>query len=230
MYNEKQRLNNEGRTRMNISFLNNCVETMYIIVEDREYKLQPNQCCPIEITPSHTHKITIRSDHESYCHNGFYYLYVAAEYDFSNLDENCIFTITRKKVESEINIYLMKPELSVNQWKCFVSKYSVPDKKAVNKLFSKSRLADIFFWNVFADNFGELIIAVLIGIAIFCFSGWKAGIIYSVVAYGVLVLIDYLVDKFASALFKKIFKTKDDKEELQKFLNEDFLLDYLADK
>jgi hypothetical protein len=70
---------------------------------------------------------------------------------------------------------------------------------------------------------------VIIGIAVFYFFGWKAGLGYIAVAYGFLVVLNLIIDKSTNVVFNKLFKVKigDDKKAFSDFLDEDYLLTYL---
>ena len=97
------------------------------------------------------------------------------------------------------------------------------------KKHNRSRYADIFFFDPLFTSFGEVFIAVLIGIAVFYFFGWKVGLGYTLATYGFLVALNYLIDKSTNVIFKKLFKVKvsDDKKDFSDFLDEDYLFAYL---
>ena len=215
---------------MNIKITNNCVQVMCVLINGAEHKLQPRQSQSIAIAKTATQKITIKSDSESYCDDGFYYLYVAADYCFYKSSEECELLINQAKVETNYGVFLLKPTLYSSQCECLAVSYSIPDKKAVEKLFSKRRLGQIFFTDIFEYSLGEFLIALLIGIAVFCFWGFKPGLIYTFFAYWVLVIWTYLTNQVLGFVFRKLFKSKSDKAELYKYLDNAFLSEYLAEQ
>lgn len=216
---------------MGIRFTNNSMNTVSVYVDGTPcVKLEPNQSCQTDISTDVAHRVMLKTEKESYRDwKGFYNLNVAAEFYLSNIGECCECYVGQSKTETEINIRLLKAELYASAADCVMTSCWVTDAQNVMKKYNRSRYADIFFFDPLCSSFGEVLIAVIIGIAVFYFFGWKAGLGYIAVAYGFLVVLNLIIDKSINVVFNKLFKVKigDDKKDFSDFLDEDYLFAYL---
>lgn len=216
---------------MGIRFTNNSMNTVSVYVDGTPcVKLEPNQSCQTDISTDVAHRVMLKTEKESYKDwKGFYNLNVAAEFYLSNIGECCECYVGQSETETEINIRLLKAELYASAADCVMTSCWVTDAQNVMKKYNRSRYADIFFFDPLCSSFGEVLIAVIIGIAVFYFFGWKAGLGYIAVAYGFLVVLNLIIDKSINVVFNKLFKVKigDDKKDFSDFLDEDYLLTYL---
>lgn len=216
---------------MGIRFTNNSMNTVSVYVDETPcVKLEPKQSCQTDISTDVAHRVMLKTEKESYKDwKGFYNLNVAAEFYLSNIGECCECYVTQVKIESNINVNLLKAQLNASAADCVMASCWVADSQDIMKKHNRSRYADIFFFDPLFTSFGEVFIAVLIGIAVFYFFGWKVGLGYTLATYGFLVALNYLIDKSTNVIFKKLFKVKvsDDKKDFSDFLDEDYLFAYL---
>ena len=218
---------------MSISFINRSMNTVNIYIDGVPcVRLGPKLSCQVNINADSAHRVMLKTENESHKDwKGFYKLNLTTEFYLSNISECCECYISQLKIETDINVSLLKPELSANTADCVMVGCKVTDARDIMKKYNRSRYADVFFFDPLFSSFGEVFVAVLIGIAVFYFFGWKVGLGYTLAAYGFLVVLNFLIDKSTNAVFNKLFKTKtgDDKKDFSKFLNEDYLFTYLSD-
>lgn len=215
---------------MRITFINNSAEPIHIYYNNENLiRLLPQESQFVELVPMLNYKISIESNNSNY-KNGFYYLNIRTEINIVTIPEDCVFTITLAKVDTGTNIYLITPKISTNQNCDLKMKFSVLNKEDIKKHAVKTKRRQIFFTDIFEYAQGELLLAILIGVAIFYFLGWKIGLIYLFFAYWILVIWNYLTNKSVNFIFKKAFKMDDEKSQLIKFLNDEFLLEYLGNQ
>lgn len=218
---------------MEVRFTNAGRNIISVIVDGTAcVTLNPKQSQIVNIYGDAPHQVVIRCEKESYKDwKGFYNLNIATSFCLRNIGNGCECRISQKKIETSINVSLMKAELCASAAECFMTDCRVTDAEKIMKKYKRSRYADIFFFDPIFSSFGEVFIAVLIGIAIFWFLGWKAGLIYTAIAYGFFVVLNLFIEKLLNTIFNKIFKIKMSKEkkEFSDFLNADYLFKYLSD-
>lgn len=216
---------------MKITFINNSVKPIHVYYENKNLiRLSPQQIQLVEFVPMLNGKISVESNDTSCYKNGFYYLNIRTELNINTIPTDGVVTITLTEVDIGTNIYLTTPKILINQDFNPPLKFSVLNKEAIKKHAIKKRRKQIFFTDIFEYAQGELLLAILIGVAIFYFLGWKVGLIYLFFSYWVLVVWNYLTNKSVNFIFKKALKMEDEKSQLIKFLNDEFLLEYLGNQ
>lgn len=214
---------------MKFTFLNISNQKIIISVDGGEHiTLLPNENTSIEAQSKSAHKVSIKSATPSHYQRGLYYLNIITDYQVFESDESVQFKISCDNYSTYSCINLIRAKMFIQENECIFNAFTVENKVEIEKTFKKKERKEFFFPDFF-ENIDIYALLILIGIAIFYFSGWKAGLIYSAVAYILLVLGTHLLNKIWSAVFKRAFRTTDDKTDFYNFINSDFLMQWFSD-
>ncbi|MBQ8228194.1 MAG: hypothetical protein IJZ88_04180 [Clostridia bacterium] len=214
---------------MKIGFLNTSSYKINISVDDGEYiTLLPNENTSIEAQRKSTHKVSVKSATPSHYQRGFYFFNVITDYQLFESDEDIEFKISCDNYSTYSCINLIRAKMCVEGNECLFNAFAVENKEEIEKLFKRKRTKEFFFPD-FLENIDVYIVLILIGIAIFYFSGWKIGLIYSAVSYGLLLLITNVLGKVWNAVFRRALRVSDDKTDFYNFINSSFLMQWFSD-
>ena len=214
---------------MKFTFLNISNQKIIISVDGGEHiTLLPNENTSIEAQSKSAHKVSIKSATPSHYQRGLYYLNIITDYQVFESDESVQFKISCDNYSTYSCINLIRAKMCIQEYECIFNAFTVENKAEIEKTFKKNERKALFFPDFF-ENIDIYALLILIGIAIFYFSGWKAGLIYSVVAYILLVLGTHLLNKIWSAVFKRAFRATDDKTDFKKFTDDNYLMQWFSD-
>ncbi len=214
---------------MKIGFLNISKHKINISVDDSEYiTLLSGESADIEAQSKSTHKVSVKRATPSHYQRGFYYFNVITNYQIFKSDEDVQFKISCDNYSTHSCINLIRAKMCAEGHECFFNAFTVENKEEMEKLFKKKRTKEFFFPD-FLENIDIYIVLILIGIAIFYFSGWKAGLIYSAVAYILLILGTNFLEKLWNAVFKRALRVSDVKTDFYNFLNSNYLMQWFSD-
>ena len=214
---------------MKIKFNNTCKNVVNIsVVGSDNIVVLPNQSISIEVNNRQSYGVCVKRDVPSHTQNGIFYLTISAEYVLFDSDEDIELKIIGENYITDSCIELVGLKMYANDYEQIPSAYSVEDKEDIMKIFERKRKTQIFLTDLIEYSQGELLIAILIGIAVFYFGGWRIGLIYSFFAYWLLVAFIYLSKKSVGLLFKKVLKVTDEKTDMSNFLNSEYLLEWFS--
>ena len=214
---------------MKIGFLNTSTHKINISVDDGEYiTLLPNENTNFETQSKSAHKVSVKSATPSHYQRGFYYFNVITDYQIFESDEDVQFKIRCDNYSTYSFINLIRAKMCTQGNECLFNAFTIENKEEMEKVFKGKRTKEFFFPD-FLENIDIYALLVLIGIAIFYFSGWKSGLIYSAVAYILLVLGTHFIEKIWNTVFKRALRVSDDKTDFYNFLNSDYLMQWFSD-
>lgn len=214
---------------MKFTFSNISNQKIIVSINNGDYlTVLPNECVETEAESKQAHTVSVKSATPSHYQRGFYYFNVITDYQIFESDEDVQFKIICDDFSTPSCINLIRAKMCIEGNECLFKAFTVENKEEMEKEFKKKRTKEFFFPD-FLENIDTYIVLILIGIAIFYFSGWKAGLIYSAVAYILLVLGTHLLNKIWSAVFKRAFRATDDKTDFYNFLNSDYLMQWFSD-
>lgn len=214
---------------MKIGFLNTSTHKINISVDDGEYiTLLPNENTNFETQSKSAHKVSVKSATPSHYQRGFYYFNVITDYQIFESDEDVQFKIRCDNYSTYSFINLIRAKMCAQGNECLFNAFTIENKEEMEKVFKGKRTKEFFFPD-FLENIDIYALLVLIGIAIFYFSGWKSGLIYSAVAYILLIFGTFLLNKIWFAIFKRAFRATDDKTDFKKFTDGNYLMQWFSD-
>ena len=214
---------------MKMNFINTSSQKINISVDNGDnLTVLPNDRVEIEAESKPAHKVSVKSATPSHYQNGFYYFNVITDYQIFESDEDIEFKISCDNYSTTSCVNLIRAKMCVENNECLFNSFTVENKEEMEKVFKRKRTKEIFLPD-FLEYIDVYIVLILIGIAIFYFSGWKIGLIYSAISYLLLFLVANLLDKFWYAVFKRALRVSDDKEDFYNFINSNYLMQWFSD-
>ncbi|MBQ8783321.1 MAG: hypothetical protein IJZ57_06070 [Clostridia bacterium] len=214
---------------MKMKFVNTSNQKINISVNSGDnLTILPNDGVDIEVKNKPTHTVSVKCATPSHYKNGFYYFNVITDYQLFESDEDIEFKISCDNYSTYSCINLIRAKMCVQNNECLFNAFTVENKEEMEKVFKRKRIKEFFFPD-FLEYIDVYIVLILIGIAIFYFSGWKIGLIYSAISYLLLLLVANVLDKVWNAVFRRTLRVSDDKTDFYNFINSDYLVQWFSD-
>jgi ABC-type multidrug transport system fused ATPase/permease subunit len=215
---------------MKVCFANHSRHIIAITVDDdSSVLLQPFENIALVRKDSDTIKILAGRNCESMKKSATYHLVIETEYIISNITDGMVFNIEREKIRFCIDAFYDRLFLKSSNALILSEKHKVRTEERMKAAFNKSNLIRMFLTGPL-ESLTELFVLMLIaGIVLAFFLGWKFFVGYFSISYLILIVFNFLLDKFCETIFKKVFKTKHKKKEFYDYFEEEFIRNYYAD-
>ncbi len=218
---------------MEINFFNNCNYVVEIFLDSKERinKIQPYGYITILGGENREITFSIHRDKKSYKNKGKYIIEINTQYSIANYNEGEVIRISCEKDQINHNIYFERLYLEINAVTIMPDSYSVFGEKDIISIFNKSWRADFFvFYPLMCliSKSGFLLIAF--GIYLLFTYGIDISLIYFLIIYTSIIVVNLFIEKVWNKLIKRVFKMDDDKTEFYNYLSKDFIFHFYKNR
>lgn len=220
---------------MTVHFTNHSSHIVILSIDDGEpIFLQPFKTIQVVRNKSDAIKVLVKRSGESFISKGIikgtmYHLVIETEYHFFDVCDGEVFDITREKIRFSMNAFYDRMFLSATNASFVSETHKVLTEEKIKKAFNKSWLIELLLVGPLDKLTGVFILSLIVGIVLMFSWGWKVSIAFFTVAYLLLVIVNWLMDKFWGLIVKKAFKIEDKKKEFYDYFNNEFIKCYYAD-
>lgn len=214
---------------MNIELINDSTKAIFVSIPPKSFeKIEPYNKIFMSCDEE-TIIISVKGCEPSRIEKDKFVLSIETKYCFDNLDKNVVFSITREKIRVGADMYFERLFVNSDINISFYEDFIVSDAEEMKNLFEKKRLKQMLLIRPL-EYFTGL---VIISFVLFLFVLKRIGLIYTILcyicAYGFMVFLSCFVEWLWNVIFKKIFKTKSEKEKFNTYLDKRFIRNYYSD-
>lgn len=209
---------------MNLLFYNECEAAVSVSVDSgAAVCIAPQGSLAAVCENADAVVISVGRDAESNRKKGDYTLVLATEYRFSNIKENEAFHISGEKIRAGLNVYYERLLLTGETARCEEQTHRVAGERKIKKRYQRARLWDMFLIDPFLCAPGVALAAVVGGIVLLHFFGWKPALILVLAVYVLLLAISWSCEHIVGVFFQKAFHQKSGKKEFYRYFEKEFI-------
>ena len=171
--------------------------------------------------------ISLSPNKNSSIKNDVYHIVLNASYSCSGLENNSEIIITREKIRFACDAFYERLFIKAPNATCVPKEIKPLDEEDLKNRFVKYKRKKLFLPEAYVDFFGFPLFLIILGILLLISLGWKVALVYSVLAYFLLVIINVASKKIVKNFFKKHFSFDKD-EVLYEYLKQDYISKYYA--